>query len=127
MHRPRLTRLLLAFVSLTLIHARVLPAHGQNDACEKDRQKYCPMHGPKDPLRLYCLKTIESQVSFACKSMLRDVKGSPEEVMTECRDDYHSLCSEVIPGDGRILKCLKSNSTKLSFECRKKVNLLPNS
>lgn len=35
-----------------------------------------------------------------------------------CKGDYQQLCSTVQPGGGRILKCLRDQSDKLSEGCK---------
>ena len=43
------------------------------------------------------------------------------DVMQTCRSDYHRVCSEVLPGDGRIGRCLLDHEAELSPGCLKKV------
>ena len=38
-----------------------------------------------------------------------------------CKGDYFSFCISVVPGNGRILTCLKNNYSKLSPDCKKVV------
>jgi hypothetical protein len=118
-----LTRHLLAYSFSMLIF--VPQVFSQSDPCETDREKFCPMYRADDPRRLYCLKSVSSQLKPSCKATLRNVVGSEEDFIDECTDDYKKFCSEVPAGKGRILKCLKSNSKKLEFECRKKVGIFP--
>jgi hypothetical protein len=40
-----------------------------------------------------------------------------EAVRTQCTADYRALCSDVKPGSGRILACLRQNADKLSPGC----------
>lgn len=35
-----------------------------------------------------------------------------------CAADYHRLCPTVVPGGGRILRCLLDNDKDLSSKCR---------
>jgi hypothetical protein len=114
---------MLGFSIVMLGYAPLL--FGQSDPCEPDREKFCPMYRADDPRRLYCLKGVSSQLKPLCKATLRNVVGSEEDFIDECAEDYKKFCSEVPSGKGRILKCLKSNSRKLEFECRKKVGIFP--
>jgi hypothetical protein len=116
---------LFVFGSLVMVLGFTRLAIAQSDPCEPDREKFCPMYRADDPRRLYCLKGVSSQLKPSCKATLRNVVGSEEEFIDECTEDYKKFCSEVSPGKGRILKCLKSNSKKLEFECRKKVGIFP--
>jgi hypothetical protein len=40
------------------------------------------------------------------------------EVCQLCEADYHRLCPTVVPGGGRILRCLLDNDKDLSSACR---------
>lgn len=97
----------------------------QADACEKDRAKYCPQYGPKDPERLYCLRTVESQISSNCKASLKNIKGSVSDFIDECTADYQKFCTATPRGQGRVIECLRDHSKELDFECRKMVNNMP--
>ncbi len=46
-----------------------------------------------------------------------------EGVMNTCRADYHRLCSDVVPGDGRAARCLLDNQRELAPPCLKAVKL----
>lgn len=35
-----------------------------------------------------------------------------------CHNDVQTLCKDIKPGGGRIIKCLKENEAKLSAECK---------
>ncbi len=38
-------------------------------------------------------------------------------VMNSCRPDYHRICSYVMPGDGRVARCLLDHQAELSPYC----------
>jgi hypothetical protein len=38
-------------------------------------------------------------------------------VMGACRSDYHRICSEVVPGDGRVARCLMDHERELTSYC----------
>ena len=40
------------------------------------------------------------------------------EARAACKADYEKLCADVIPGGGRIQKCLESNMDKLDSACK---------
>jgi hypothetical protein len=41
-----------------------------------------------------------------------------------CTDEIQTYCTDVKPGGGRILQCLKTNEAKLSPACTRRVNEL---
>ena len=53
--------------------------------------------------------------------------GLPPEVldtvMQTCRADYHRVCSEVVPGGGRVGRCLLDHETELEPPCLKEIKL----
>jgi hypothetical protein len=46
-----------------------------------------------------------------------------EHVMGACRADYHRVCDDVVPGDGRVGRCLLNHERQLSPQCLKAVKL----
>lgn len=114
--------LALLFVTILLLSPQWLFA---DDPCERDRAKFCALSHPDDPARLYCLKSVEVQLSGGCKSYIRNIKGTTQDFIDECEADYHRLCTQTPAGKGRILECLRSHSKELDFECRKRVNDMP--
>jgi hypothetical protein len=40
------------------------------------------------------------------------------EARAACTSDYQKLCADVIPGGGRIQRCLESNMDKLDAACK---------
>jgi hypothetical protein len=41
-----------------------------------------------------------------------------QEQREACMPDYQKLCSSVLPGGGRILKCLRDHSADITERCR---------
>jgi hypothetical protein len=39
-------------------------------------------------------------------------------VVNECKDDLKANCSGVVAGEGRLLKCLEENDSKVSGRCK---------
>lgn len=44
-----------------------------------------------------------------------------QSVMQACRPDYHRICGEVLPGEGRVGRCLQDHEEDLSPACLKEV------
>ena len=45
-------------------------------------------------------------------------QGVPPAVEAACNADYKKLCSNVVPGGGRIIACMKAKDSQLSAGCR---------
>jgi hypothetical protein len=46
-----------------------------------------------------------------------------DNVMQTCRADYHRVCSEVVPGGGRVGRCLLDHETELAPPCLKAIKI----
>jgi hypothetical protein len=42
----------------------------------------------------------------------------PPAVEAACNADYKKLCSNIVPGGGRIIACMKAKDSQLSTGCR---------
>ncbi|MEO8320523.1 MAG: cysteine rich repeat-containing protein [Bradyrhizobium sp.] len=47
------------------------------------------------------------------------MRGEAMALMQVCRADYDQLCSNVVPGGGRILACLQEHAGQISSGCAK--------
>ncbi|HWK86918.1 MAG TPA: cysteine rich repeat-containing protein [Xanthobacteraceae bacterium] len=45
------------------------------------------------------------------------------EQRAACKDDFQKLCKGVMPGGGRVMKCLSEHKDKVSEACRKAANI----
>ena len=58
--------------------------------------------------------------SAASLSFAADIApAQTAEEQAICKGDYYQFCISVIPGNGRILACLKKNISKLTPDCKK--------
>jgi hypothetical protein len=39
-------------------------------------------------------------------------------VANECRDDLKANCSDIKPGEGRLLQCMEKNDAKITTRCK---------
>jgi hypothetical protein len=90
-------------------------------ACQEDAQKLCPGLPHGGGRLLSCLNANRAKASPACQRELAFVTKAAGEVGSACADDIQQLCADVKLGGGRVLKCLASNSAKLSPDCQKVV------
>ena len=111
------------FTSAGLYSAAAAPMH---DACKAELSKYCDTVTPGDGRLMACLYAHEDKISNGCdeatddiSSILDTVLAKIEEVQSQCAADLEKLCGGVKYGEGRILTCLKDNSSSLTAECKK--------
>ncbi len=93
--------------------------------CQKELETYCMDVTPGQGRVLACLYARNDKLSGKCEYALYDAAVQLERavaalgyVVNECRDDLKSLCSEVPAGEGRLLKCLEKNDSKVSDRCK---------
>ena len=114
--------LIYAIFNISLIvMSSVNLVNADSGACDKDASKYCPVFKGSDPRKYYCLKQVETQLSPGCKEEVGKYDGSQNEYIQDCVADFHKFCSTIVPGEGRLKKCLKEHSKELTFECKKRL------
>jgi hypothetical protein len=108
----------------------------RND-CRPDIQRYCGETVAGGGRILNCLRDYRSVISPVCRQtldvILRGGPVAPPPPAVEpgmppwaamlaardaCRVDAERLCSQVIPGGGRIIRCLMAQRDKLTPRCR---------
>jgi arylsulfatase A-like enzyme len=92
--------------------------------CKKEITTYCKDVAPGEGRVLTCLSAQVGKLSGRCEFAVHDASGQLERVKevvgrvaNECRDDLKAFCSDVKPGQGRLLGCLESNKAKISERC----------
>ena len=92
--------------------------------CKKEITTYCKDVAPGDGRLLTCLSANVGKISGRCEFALDDASGQLERVKkvvshvaNECRDDLKAFCSNVKPGQGRLLDCLEKNEARISERC----------
>lgn len=115
------------FSYLIIVNITFLPltAAAAKDPCEAEGAKYCSAYQGKDPRKYYCLQQIADTLSNGCNASLKKLSGTQSDFIEICTADYNKFCKDEVPGAGNIVKCLKRNSKKLDFDCRKKVSEVP--
>ena len=92
--------------------------------CDKELTTYCSNVTPGEGRVLACLYAHSDKLSGQCEFALYDVAVQLERfvaalsyVANECDTDMDKFCAEVAIGEGRILKCLDENASKISARC----------
>jgi hypothetical protein len=93
--------------------------------CDKEIMTYCKDVTPGEGRVLACLYAHEDKLSGKCEYALYDAAVQLERavnaltyVVNECRDDLTKFCSNIEPGQGRLLQCINMNDAKVSKRCK---------
>ena len=92
--------------------------------CEKELTTYCKDVTPGEGRVLACLYAFSDKLTGQCEYALYDAAVQLERFVAaltylanECDADLEKFCAEVAVGEGRVLKCLDENSSKISARC----------
>ena len=104
------------------------PVETFNDGCKKELETYCKDVTPGEGRLLACLYAHIDNISPRCEYAVYDASSQLERAITaltyvanECGDDLDKLCSDIEPGEGRLLSCLEANAEKVSDRCKRAV------
>ena len=98
------------------------------DGCKKDIETYCKNVTPGEGRILACLYAYQDKLSNRCEYALYDAAAQLERaiaaltfLVNECRDDLKAYCSDVKPGEGRLINCIDKNMEKVSNRCKQAI------
>ena len=93
--------------------------------CDKELKTYCKDVTPGEGRGLACLYAFSDKLSTKCEYALYDAAAQLERAVAalsytvnECRDDLTKFCSDIKPGEGRLLQCLEKNDAKVTKRCK---------
>ena len=93
--------------------------------CDKELKTYCKDVTPGEGRGLACLYAFSDKLSAQCEYALYDAAVQLERAINtlaytvnECRDDLTKFCSDIKPGEGRLLQCLDKNDAKVTKRCK---------
>lgn len=77
-----------------------------------------PMFSPTDALMraIVAATCLIALLMLSLSLAMAQDRGAARQA---CEPDYRRLCNGVMPGGGRVLKCLSDNAPLLSEPCRK--------
>lgn len=98
------------------------------DGCSKEIATYCKGVTPGEERVLACLFAYEDKLSNRCEYALYDVSAQLERAIAaltflanECKDDLKTYCSDIKPGEGRLIDCIDKNMEKVSGRCKQAI------
>ena len=86
-------------------------------ACKAYYEKFCRDVKPGQGRIAQCMKKHEGEISLACKEQLEAEREKARDFVKACKPDAEKFCKGIVPGEGRIYRCLKANETQLSPDC----------
>ncbi|TGK79163.1 hypothetical protein EHQ24_16585 [Leptospira noumeaensis] len=93
------------------------------EICQPEIVNYCQGVKHTKARILQCLKERGKNLSDACEtaqSTLSDAMKTKSQGF--CKEDVSEYCRWIIPGGGRILKCLFQHETSISTQCKTVLN-----
>ena len=69
---------------------------------------------------LKCLQEHDRDLSAGCRDKFQSVLKRLEEAKQACAPDIARFCADVVPGGGRLLRCLEPHAEELTPACQEK-------
>ena len=91
-------------------------------ACKTEIDSYCKNVTLGEGRLLACFYAHEDKLSGECSFTLykaAQITAAFTYVAQSCEMDIKTLCSNVKPGEGRIVGCLDKNASSISAQCTK--------
>jgi hypothetical protein len=112
------------FVSISAVWAADNIIETVAKGCEKELISYCKDVTPGEGRILACLYAHSDKLTGQCEYALYDAAVQLERfvaalsyVANECDADLEKFCADIAVGEGRVLKCLDENSSKINERC----------
>ena len=98
------------------------------EGCKQDIETYCKGVTLGEGRILACLYAYQDKLSNRCEYALYDAAAQLERAIAaltylanECKDDLKTYCSDVKPGEGRLINCIDKNMAKVSIRCKQAI------
>jgi hypothetical protein len=86
--------------------------------CEKELTSYCKDVTPGEGRILACLYAHSDKLTlYDAAAQLERFVAALSYVANECDADLERFCADIAVGEGRVLKCLDENSSKINERC----------
>jgi hypothetical protein len=111
--------LVLALLLATPSVAATTPKDEQKP-CMDELEKFCKEVRPGEGRIIKCLQEHDRELSSVCRDKVRSVMKKLEEAKQACAPDIGKFCADVVPGEGRLIKCMSPHFEELTPACREK-------
>jgi Cysteine rich repeat len=95
------------------------------DGCKAEIDSHCKNVTPGEGRVIACLYAHEDKLSNRCEYAIYEAANQLQRAVNaltyaanECRDDLKTYCSDIAPGEGRLMQCLDKNKDKISARCK---------
>jgi hypothetical protein len=95
------------------------------EGCATEFETYCKNVTPGEGRLLACLYAYNDKISTRCEFAIYDAAAQLEHALNaiaylanECRDDLKKYCSDVKPGEGRLIDCIAKKKDSISDRCK---------
>jgi Cysteine rich repeat len=113
--------LLAAGILVTVVTTSSRAASTEILSCMEEIENYCKVVQPGAGRIIQCLDVQGKELTPVCREKVDKALARFEEAKNICAEDIRKYCSEVKPGEGRVLKCMKAQKELISPACRKEV------
>ena len=95
------------------------------EGCGQEFETYCKNVTPGEGRLLACLYAYNDKISTRCEYAIYDAAAQLERALNtlsylanECRDDLQKYCSDVKPGEGRLIDCIAKKKDAITDRCK---------
>ena len=93
---------------------------GEEKPCMEELEKFCKEVRPGEGRILKCLQEHDRELSPVCRNKVQGILKRLEDAKQACAPDIGKFCADVVPGGGRLIKCLSPHFEELTPACREK-------
>jgi hypothetical protein len=86
----------------------------------EELQKFCKDVEPGEGRIMRCLQEHDRDLSTACRDKVKSITRRLVEAKQACAPDIGKFCADVVPGGGRLIKCLAPHFDELTPACKEK-------
>jgi hypothetical protein len=111
------------FITTMFFPPNSMAESGFLQECNKEQASFCAGIPNKKAKISQCLLENSDKLSNECQTQLKKYADQMRDTGAgACKADVWEHCRWVIPGGGRIIKCLFKHEDKLSDACKKALN-----